>query len=311
VKLTAYFGEDARVEGRLVSDALLDFLERRGVASAVLLRGVEGFGHSHRLHAERFPDTAPKLPLVAMALDTEERLRPLLDEAVRLVGGGLVTLEATADADDPPQHATLTVLLPRRRGLHEALVELLRAHGAAAATVLLGVDGLLDGTRRRAAFLGRNAETPSVALAAGPGAALAQLLPAIAERFGDPPVALRRVQVCLRDGATLEAPEQLRDGALQQLTVHAGAHARAGRRPLALELVHRLRENGAAGATMLRSSWGYAGAETPHGDRVALVRQTPTVVVAIDRTEEIRRLWPLVEAVAGEAGLVTCGPLQG
>ena len=78
MKLSAYFGEHARVGDSLVSDALLDYLERSSVATAVLLRGVEGFGHSHVLHAERFPDTAPKLPLVAVAVDERARIEPLV-----------------------------------------------------------------------------------------------------------------------------------------------------------------------------------------------------------------------------------------
>ena len=62
---------------------------------------------------------------------------------------------------------------------------------------------------------------------------------------------------------------------------------------------------------MLRSVWGYAGDEAPHGDRVALVRQTPTVVVAIDTPTEIRRLWPLVDSLTAEAGLVTSERVPG
>jgi PII-like signaling protein len=319
VKVTAHFGEDARVEGRLVSDALLDYLERSGVATAVLLRGVEGFGHSHRLHAERFPDTAPKLPLVAVAVDERERIEPLVAGAAQLVSGGLVTLERArlgAGATDLPADAQLTVYLARGqrvggRPAHRFLVELLREHGLATAMVLLGVDGLVAGERRRARFLGRNGGTPLVAVAAGRGETVAELLPEIARRFGDPAGTVERVQICKRDGRLLAPPEQLPAGALQKLTIHAGASARAGGHPLPLALVRRLREEGAAGATMLRSVWGYAGREAPHGDRVALVRQTPSLVVTIARPEEIQRLWPLIDALTGEAGLVTSEHIPG
>ncbi|MDX6514613.1 MAG: hypothetical protein QOH73_279 [Gaiellaceae bacterium] len=319
MKLTAYFGENARVEGRLVSDALLDYLERSGVATAVLLRGVEGFGHSHRLHTEHFPDTAPKLPLVAVAVDERERIAPLVAGAAKLVSGGLVTLERASlgtGAAELPVEAKLTVYLARHqrvdgRPAHRALVELLRGHELAAATVLLGVDGLLAGRRQRARFLGRNGETPLVATAVGPGATVAALLPEIARRFAEPAMAVERVQVCKREGDLLAVPEQLPPGTLQKLTIHAGAHARAGAHPLPLALVRGLREADSAGATMLRSVWGYAGGEAPHGDRVALVRQTPSLVVTIDRPEEIQRLWPLIDALTGEAGLVTSERVPG
>ena len=56
-----------------------------------------------------------------------------------------------------------------------------------------------------------------------------------------------------------------------------------------------------------RASFG----EQPHGERFALVRRTPTVVVAIDRAEEIRRLWPALAELTAEAGLVTSERVPG
>ena len=180
-----------------------------------------------------------------------------------------------------------------------------------AATVLLGVDGLLGGRRCRASLLRRNDETPVIALAVGPGETIRAVLPDVARLLGDPHFTIERVQICKRNGELVAAPEPLASGTLQKLTVHAGAHARAGQHPLALALVRRLREEGAAGATMLRSIWGYAGSEPPHGERVAFVRQTPTVVVAIDRPAAIERLWPLVDELTAEAGLVTSERVPG
>jgi PII-like signaling protein len=217
---------------------------------------------------------------------------------------------AGAAVADPAADARLTVYLGRRQEVDgrladRVLVELLREHGLAAATVLLGVDGLLAGTRQRARFFGSNRETPLLASAVGPGATVAALLPVIARRLGDPPVTVELVRVCKGNGRAVASPEVAVEDGLQRLTIHAGADARAHGHPLPLALVQRLREEGAAGATMLRGTWGFTGSEAPHGDRVAMRRRTPTLVVALDTPAEIRRLWPLVDELTAEAGLVT------
>ena len=49
LKLTIYFGERDRANGRFLADALLDVYERHGLQMSVLLRGTEGFGIRHRL----------------------------------------------------------------------------------------------------------------------------------------------------------------------------------------------------------------------------------------------------------------------
>jgi PII-like signaling protein len=306
--LTVYVAETARHGGRLAADALLDLLAAARVEHAVLLRGTEGFGHAHRLHAERFPDTEPKLPLVLHAIDARERLEALLPAAVEAAAGGLVTLERVAPAGETPAYARLSVLLERHARMggepaHRVLVELLRGHGLDAATVLLGVDGLAGGERRRARFLGRNADTPLLATAVGPGEAVAALLPALAERLGDPVHTVERVT---RDGPPATVPD-----ALEKLTVHVPAHARAGTEPLALALVRRLREDGAAGATLLRSIWGFAGPEEPHGDRASLVRRTPALVVALDRPEDAARRRELVAELTCGRAVVTTEPVPG
>ena len=57
-------------------------------------------------------------------------------------------------------------------------------------------------------------------------------------------------------------------GVWQKLMVYAGEQARHGGRPLSSELVRRLREEGASGATSVRGIWGFSGDNPPHGDRL-------------------------------------------
>jgi PII-like signaling protein len=193
-----------------------------------------------------------------------------------------------------------------------AVVDLLRRHHIAGATVLLGVDGTMLGFRRRARFFGRNANVPLMVIAVGAGETIAAALPGLGALLERPLLTLERVRVCKRDGARLAEPQQLPDtdpgglGIWQKLMVHAEGAAQHDGRALYVQLVRRLREAGAAGATALRGVWGYAGDHDPHGDRLlALRRQVPTVTVIVDTPARIRRWFELVDELTQETGLVT------
>jgi PII-like signaling protein len=91
-----------------------------------------------------------------------------------------------------------------------------------------------------------------------------------------------------------------------KLTVHAGEDARHGRHAVHLELVHRLRRAGAAGATSLRGIWGYTDDGRPHADvALGLPRRVPVVTVIVDRAAQAQRWLAVVDDLTDRAGLVT------
>lgn len=326
LKLTVYFGERDRLDGELVSDVLGDVYERHGVKAAILLRATEGFGIKHRLHTQRMLTLSEDLPLVSVAVDERERIESLLPEVEPLIEGGLVTLErarlvtelegAIADPEAVGD-VKLTLYLGRRervgaRVAHAIAVETIRRHGVAGATVLLGLDGLLHHSRKRARFLSRNADVPLLVVSVGASNAIVSALAELGPLLDDPLATLERVTVCKRDGVGVMPAVGLPDtdpaglGVWQKLTVLVGEQARHGRHPLYVELVHRLRLEGAAGATALRGIWGYSGDHAPHGDSVLAVRRrVPVVVTLVDRPARIREWWPLVDDVTSKEGLVT------
>ena len=53
LKLTCYFGERQRSQGRFAADALLDLYGRERIATSILLRGAEGFGARRRPRTDR------------------------------------------------------------------------------------------------------------------------------------------------------------------------------------------------------------------------------------------------------------------
>jgi PII-like signaling protein len=296
LRLTVYFGESDRSEGRLLSDELLDRFA--DVHASVLLRAVEGFGPRQHLRTDRILTLSEDLPLVAIAVGEPERIEALLPH----VRGGLVTLERTRLADGPTGLADelkLTLYLGRREGV--GAVEHLRRSGLAGATALLGVDGAAHGRRQRARFFSRNADVPLVVTAVGQGAAVDAALAGLRDTIAT----VERVRVCKRDGILAAEPHRPESG-WQRLTVYASEQAHHRGRPLHAQLVRRLREEGAAGATALRGIWGFSGDHPPHGDRLfALHRPVPVVTTVVDTPERIARWFPLVDELTDEAGLVT------
>jgi PII-like signaling protein len=193
-----------------------------------------------------------------------------------------------------------------------AIVDLLHRHGMAGATVLLGVDGTAHGIRRRARFFGRNAEVPLMIISVGNGERIAGVLSELDALLERPLITLERVRVCKRDGERLAEPSQVPDQdesglpVWQKLMVYAGEQAQHEGRPLYLELIRRLRQAGAGGATALRGVWGYHGDHRPHGDKLlALRRHVPVVTVIVDDPTSIRRWFEIVDQVTAESGLVT------
>ncbi len=327
LKLTTYFGERDRANGRFLADALLDVYERHGLQASVLLRGAEGFGVKHRLQTQRLLSLSEDLPLVTVAVDSRERIEAALDEVVSISGHGLISLErarlltGALDAPSPPaaegEAAKLTVYCGRQaragsRPAHLAVVDLLHARGLAGATVLLGVDGTAHGLRRRARLLGRNADVPLMIICVGDADRVAGVLGELGGLFDQPLATLERVQVCKRDGRLLAspravAPEDAGGPAMwQKLMVYASEQAHVDGHPLYVALVRRLREAGAGGATALRGIWGYHGDHPPHGDAFwSLRRRVPVVTVIVDTQERIREWFAIVDGVTRDTGLVT------
>ena len=327
LKLTIYFGERDRTDGRFLADALFDVYERHGFATSVLLRGVEGFGIKQRLQTERLLTLSEDLPLVSVAVDTRERIEAALPEIQAITGHGLVSLERARMLggglepvelpSEPGDAVKLTVYGGRaeragRRPAYVAAVETLRRHGLDGASVLLGVDGTLHGQRRRARFFSRNAGVPLMILSIGRADAVAGVLPELAAPFDRPIATVERVRLCKRDGRHLAEPRHVPehdDAGLpiwQKLMVHADEQARAGGHPLHLQLVRRLREAGAAGATVLRGIYGFYGDGEPFGDRFLQVRRrVPVVTVIVDTPSNIRSWWTIVDELTADTGVVT------
>jgi PII-like signaling protein len=323
LKLTSYFGERDRSEGQLVADVLLDLYGERGTQSSIMLRGAEGFGLEHHLRTDRLLTLSEDLPVVAEAVDTRARIEDVLVRVLEIQHRGLVTLERARLSQgqdrvaDDGRAVKLTVYLGRHervagRPAFMALCDLLYSEGVAGASALLGVDGTRRGARRRAKFFAANAQVPMMIVAVGAQERIVGLRSRLAAMLNDPLLTLEQVRVCKRDGQLLEPPHALPGSdergleLWQKLTIVNSEAARHAGRALHLELIRRLRQAGAAGATAVRGIWGFHGTHAPHGDKLlSLRRHVPILTTVIDTPERIGGLFPIIDELTREQGLVT------
>jgi PII-like signaling protein len=330
LKLWVYFGDSQLTRGDLTSDALMDALARRHVTVSALCRGIEGYGLGRRIHTERFPDISTDLPLVACAVDSRKRIQALLDDVDGVVADGMVALEyarlargeEVAEAEfprEPGRAAKLTIYCGRleraaigRRPAYREAVEVLRRHGAAGATALLGVDGTYHGWRRRATFFSPRREAPLMIISVGRRETLAAALPDLSEALEWPLVTLEGISQLKHDGERLEELPTVPDvdayglNVWQTIRVYARQSAQVNSRALYTELTRRLREAGAAGVTTIRGHWGFSSDERPHGDKFArFTSHAPTYTTYIDRPSKVAEVWPIIDELTAEHGIVT------
>jgi PII-like signaling protein len=327
LKLTTYFGERSRVRGRLLADELMNIHAGHGIRSSILLRGTQGFGPKHRRRTDRLLTLSEDLPLVLETIDTPARIEGLLADASAIGHEGLMTLERARaggaelamgeEVIHPGETAKLTVYLGRHERVNGApafvvACKALHDSGVAGATVLLGVDGTRRGERQRARFFARNANVPLMVMSVGDTQRIAAALRHLGEVLSDPLFTVERVSVFKRDGTLLQAPQdqppanERGPDVRQKLTIIVSEAASHAKLPVYLELVRRLRMASAAGATSLRGIWGFHGDHPPHGDRfLSIRRHVPMVTIAIDTPQQIATLWPIVDKLTAEQGLVT------
>ncbi|HJO38065.1 MAG: DUF190 domain-containing protein [Vicinamibacterales bacterium] len=88
-----FIGEQDTHGGRPLHEWIVRQAREHGLAGATVLRGLEGFGASSRLHSAKILRMSNDLPLVVEIIDTEEKIEaflPLIDDAVT---EGLATIE--------------------------------------------------------------------------------------------------------------------------------------------------------------------------------------------------------------------------
>jgi PII-like signaling protein len=167
-RVTVYVTERTHYRGQPVYLAVLNYLFYHGVTGATATRGIAGFGAGHRMHTDRIVDLSVELPVKVEFVEEAARLEPLLPKLHEMVTSGLIEIQDTTVLKAPSRDAPGVSPLPAAvlrgkakmmriyvgkddqwhdRPLVHAIVESLRSHDLAGATVYRGILGY--GAHRR------------------------------------------------------------------------------------------------------------------------------------------------------------------
>ena len=91
--LRVFIGESDKIDGKPLSEAIVQAARKRGMAGATVLRGILGFGASSRIHSSKVLRLSEDLPVVIEIVDAEFKIDAFLPELDEMIGEGLVTLE--------------------------------------------------------------------------------------------------------------------------------------------------------------------------------------------------------------------------
>jgi uncharacterized protein len=93
VRLTIFIGEDDTWHHRPLYHEIVRRAHASGLAGASVLRGIEGYGASSRIHTTRLLSLSDDLPIAVIIVDREDRIRAFLPELDELVAEGLVIMD--------------------------------------------------------------------------------------------------------------------------------------------------------------------------------------------------------------------------
>ncbi len=94
LRLRIYIGESSRHHHQPLYHAIVLKAREMGLAGITVMRAVEGFGPSSRIHAANLLSLSGDLPIVIEAVDLEERINALLEALEGMIDHGLITTDA-------------------------------------------------------------------------------------------------------------------------------------------------------------------------------------------------------------------------
>ena len=91
--LRIFVGESDTWHGHPLYEAIVKRVREEGLAGATVVRGIEGFGATSRLHTSRILRLSEDLPVVIEIVESAERIEKVLPMLDEMVSEGMVTLE--------------------------------------------------------------------------------------------------------------------------------------------------------------------------------------------------------------------------
>ncbi len=93
MRLTIFIGEDDQWHHHPVYTEIVHRAHHAGLAGASVMRGIEGYGKSSRVHTTRILSLSEDLPVAIVIVDTDDKIRDFLPQLDELVSEGLVILD--------------------------------------------------------------------------------------------------------------------------------------------------------------------------------------------------------------------------
>lgn len=92
--LRIFLTEAHKWQGKPLYEAIVVRCREMGIAGATVLRGIEGFGASVRIHRSRSFSISHDAPVTVTVIDTEEQIQSLLPVLDAMIPGGLVAISS-------------------------------------------------------------------------------------------------------------------------------------------------------------------------------------------------------------------------
>ncbi len=93
-RLRIYVGESSRYHHRALYEAVVVKAREMGLAGATVMRGLEGYGYTHRIHSANLLTLSGDLPLVIEVIDRPDRVDQFAAVVAGMLDHGLVTVDA-------------------------------------------------------------------------------------------------------------------------------------------------------------------------------------------------------------------------
>ena len=91
--LLIFIGESDKYEGKPLFEWIVLKAREAGLAGATVIRGIEGFGATSRIHTTKILRLSEDLPIVVEIVDTAEKIEQFLPSIDSAITEGLATIE--------------------------------------------------------------------------------------------------------------------------------------------------------------------------------------------------------------------------